>query len=107
MTWAEHLQQLPPNKRWAFSYLILPDQGLPLAIVIRLGKARAVSDGSFKNQFGMAAWVYYNTKTNKLLGSGRLVMPGYPEDQSSYQSKLSGIYGIAATIMEMESFHNL
>jgi len=55
----------------------------------------------------MVAWVYYNDKTNELLGSSKLVMLGYPEDQSSYQSKISGIYGIAATIMEMELFHDL
>jgi len=78
-----------------------------LAIVIQLGKARVVSSGSFKNQFGTAAWVYYNKETNKLLGSSRLVMPGYLEDQSSYQSKLSGIYSIVATIVKMESFHDL
>jgi len=55
----------------------------------------------------MAAWVYYHEETNKLLGSGRLVMPGYLEDQSSYRSKLSRIYSIAATIAEMDSFHDL
>jgi len=55
----------------------------------------------------MAAWVYYDNKTNMLLGSGKLVMPGYPEDQSSYQSEISEIYGIAATIGEMELFHDL
>jgi len=51
--------------------------------------------------------VYYNKETNELLGSGRLVTPGYPEDQSSYRSKLSRIYGITATISKMETFHNL
>jgi len=48
-TWAEHLQQLSTDKRWAFSHLTLLNQGLPLAIAIRLGKARAASNGSFKN----------------------------------------------------------
>ncbi len=69
--------------------------------------ARVVSDGSFKNRFGMAAWVYYNNETNVLLSSDKLVTPGYPEDQSSYQSKISRIYGIVATIVEMELFHDL
>jgi len=69
--------------------------------------ARVVSDSSFKNRFSMAAWVYYDNKTNMLLGSGKLVTPGYPEDQSSYQSKISRIYGIMAIIVEMELFHDL
>jgi len=98
-TWAEHLHQLPTSKQWAFSHLILLDQGLPLAIAIQLGKARVVSNGSLKNRFGMAVWVYYHEETNELLGSSRLVMLGYLEDQSSYRSELSGIYGIAATIV--------
>jgi len=51
--------------------------------------------------------VYYDKETNKLLGSGRLVTPGYLEDQSSYRSELSRIYGIAATIGKMETFHDL
>jgi len=55
----------------------------------------------------MAAWVYYHNETNKTLGSGQLVTPGYPEDQSSYRRELSGLYGIAATITEMASFHDL
>jgi len=53
------------------------------------------------------AWVYYNEEANKLLGSGRLVMPGYLGDRSSYRSKLSRIYGITATIGKMETFHDL
>jgi len=82
----------------AFTNLNLLNQGLPLATAIQLGQARAVSDSSFKNQFGMAAWVYYHEETNETLGSGRLVILGYLEDQSSYRSMLSRLYGIAATI---------
>jgi len=56
----------------------------------------------------MAMWVYYHDKTNETLSSGQLVTPGYPEDQEcSYRSELSGLYGIVATIAEMGSFHDL
>jgi len=55
----------------------------------------------------MAAWVYYHDTTNKTLGSRKLVTPGYLEDQCSYRSKLSGLYGISATIAELALFHDL
>jgi len=81
--------------------------GLPLAAAIQLGTARAVSNGSFKEQFGTAAWVYYDANTNETLGTGKLNTPGYPEDQCSYHSKISGLYGIAVTILELAKFHDL
>jgi len=55
----------------------------------------------------MAAWVFYHRDTNATLGLGKLITPGYPEDQCSYQSKMSGIYGIASTIRELALYHNL
>jgi len=46
----------------------------------------------------MAAWVFYHDITNVTLGSGKLITLGYLEDQCAYRSKLSGLYGIVATI---------
>jgi len=107
-TWEEHLNNLAMDKKWVFTHLNLLDQGKPLATAIWLGQqAREVSHGSFKDSFGMAAWVYYHDKTNETLGSGQLVTLGYPEDQCSYQSEVSGLYGIAAIIAKMGSFHDL
>ena len=106
-TWETHLDNLEEDKRWALTNLDLPADGLPLAVAIQLGTARAVSDGSFKDQFGTAAWVYYDAITNETLGNGRLNTPGYPEDQCSYRSEISGIYGIAVTILELAKFHDL
>jgi len=65
-----------------------------------LGHAKAVSDGSFKEKFGTAAWVFYHAIMNATLGSGKLITPGYPEDKCAYRSELSGLYGIVATIQE-------
>jgi len=67
---------------------------------IQLGQARV-------DCFGMVAWVYYHDDTNETLGSGQLVTLGYPKDQCSYQSELSGLYSITAIIAEMGSFHDL
>jgi len=66
-----------------------------------------VSDSSFKDKFGTAAWVYYDANCNDTLGTGQLNTPGYPEDQCSYCSKISGLYRIAITILELAQFHDL
>jgi len=50
---------------------------------IRTGKAMAVSDGSYRDQHGAAAWtIKSETDMNRLTGAG--LTPGYPEDQSAY-----------------------
>jgi len=51
--------------------------------------------------------VFYHATTNETLGYGQLTTLGYPEDQCSYHSELSGLYGIATTILESAQFHNL
>jgi len=55
----------------------------------------------------MAAWVFYHDITNVTLGSWKLITLGYPEDQCAYQSKLSGLYRIVATIRELATFQDL
>jgi len=107
LTWNKLLINLPQDKQWALSHLDLLDNGLPLSNAIRTGQALAVYNGSFKEKFGTAAWVFYHGDTNATLGSGKLITPGYPEDQCSYWSKLSGIYGITSTIQELALYHDL
>jgi len=55
----------------------------------------------------MAAWVFYHRETNDTLGSRKLITLGYPDNQCSYRSKMSGIYGIASTIRELALYHDL
>jgi hypothetical protein len=70
----------------------------------RAGYVCAVSDGSFKNAHGTAAWII--TISNKCIIKGRSIAPGHPEDQSAYRSELTGLYGIVMTIHHLEKhFH--
>ena len=98
--------QPPKRKKWALANLTLRDNGGPLGEAIRSGQARAVSDGSFKDKFGTAAWVFYHNATNATLGSGTLITPGGQNDQCAYRSELSGIYGIALTLHELASYQD-
>jgi len=65
-----------------------------------------VSNSSFKEKFGMAAWVFYHNKTNATLGNGKLITLGYPDNQCTYQSELSGIYGIVSIIRELSMYQD-
>jgi hypothetical protein len=66
---------------------------------------RAVSDGSFKNQHGTAAWKVIISDSCVI--HGETISPGEPTDQSAYRSELVGIYGIVATIWMLENEHKL
>jgi precorrin-3B methylase len=54
-----------------------------LAATIRQGQAVAVSDGSYKDAFGTAAYVLEGVNSdNRLVGV--LISPGMPDDQTSH-----------------------
>jgi hypothetical protein len=61
---------------------------------IQQGEAIAVSDGSFKDTCGTAAWVIEGESSDGRL-LGKAIAPGGSCDQSPYRSELAGI---AATI---------
>jgi len=53
----------------------------------------AVSDGSFHYQSRSAAWtIEGTTSSHHIVGTGR--MPGMTTDQSTYHSKLFGLWGM-------------
>jgi hypothetical protein len=69
-----------------------------------LGILRAVSDGSFKEGHGTAAWMIVISPTCTIYGV--TVAPGSVDDQSAYRSELTGIYGIAMTIRHLEKHYH-
>ena len=65
-----------------------------------------VSDGSFKEGFGMAAF----TVVCKVPFQHLLVMnmtPGQRDDIDSYCSELRGLYGVVATIEQVVAHHGI
>jgi hypothetical protein len=66
---------------------------------------KAVSDGSFKEKFGTAAWMVF--VNNNCIISGQCVVPGSPDDQSAYRSELTGLYGIVSTIWYLQQKFNV
>jgi hypothetical protein len=83
--------------RWAVERFAVADGGRTLAEAIRRGRAIAVSDGSYKDDFGTAAYVLEGeTAANRIVCA--LATPGIPEDQSSFRSELAGLYGIVMMV---------
>jgi len=69
----------------------------------------AISDGSFKDEKGTAAWIIEGSNADIRLVS-HWHTPGQPEDHSSFRSELAGIVGVLYTLtfwppaMEQPSF---
>ena len=68
-----------------------------MAEAIENGTCVAVSDGSFKEEFGTAAWSIQGPTEVHLL-TGSCIVPGHAKDQSAYRSELAGLYAIIIMI---------
>jgi hypothetical protein len=97
MTIQEILAQQNALDRWAVLDISVVDQGLILAQGILAGEVMAVSDGSFKDQYGTSGFVLQGS--NRQLGAiGVNAVPGNQDEHSSYRSELAGISGSLAII---------
>jgi hypothetical protein len=95
------LQALPPLD-WAVLDYFFPDDGQTVAEGIISGSATAVSDRSFKSQFGTSGFVIRGD--NRRLGAIWVnAVPGLPDEHSLYTSKLVGISGSLAIIYAVDT----
>ena len=67
--------------------------GTTIAEAIHKGSAIAVSDGSYKNQFGTSAYVLESDTSDHCVVAVNVVL-GDRQTQSPFQSKLAGLYRI-------------
>ncbi len=106
MTWQEFINQLPTKHKATFQHLTLKDEGHPIVQAIMSSHAIVVSDGSFKDAQGTAAWMFYDHCDPKTsLGEGVITTPGARTAQGSYRSKLARIYGIITTVNALLNYH--
>ena len=96
-TLAGALDLLPASDRWAVQHLYSADEGRSIAKEIIKGTAIAVSDGSYKDNFGTSAFIFHAPTTGARL-TGRNCIPGAPEDQSAHRSEVGGIVGMAVAL---------
>jgi hypothetical protein len=100
------------SAHWCFANLIIPqDDGYFLATAIRDHAAsaetlKAVSDGSFKNCYGTAAWVLSCPLSPQQI-TGQVVVPGAAHDHSSYRSELAGVYAALLVVSRLCRFFDV
>jgi Reverse transcriptase (RNA-dependent DNA polymerase) len=80
--------QQPKNNLWLDMTVWSEGDEAALARDILIGKAVAVSDGSFKDGFGTASAVIISTSGKQRVD---VVTPGVQQDQCSYRSELAGL----------------
>ena len=82
-----------PKIKWAVQSCTMMDGGATVAEAIWNGQAIAVSDGSYKDHFGTAAYVLEgDTDDHHIVAV--MVVPGDHHSQSPFCSELVGLYGI-------------
>jgi hypothetical protein len=105
-TFLQHLSRLDPEEHWCFDYLDMTDDRYIMAEAIKQGNAIAVSDGSFQDQYGPAAWVLEGDSSSGRI-SGAVTAPGNAKDQSAYRSELTGIYSIMMCTKNLCEYFNI
>lgn len=65
-----------------------------------------MSDGSYKDTYGTAAWVITSPITSHSL-SGQVIVPGSMDTHSSYRSELAGIYSSILISVKLCKFFDI
>lgn len=106
MTLADIFALMPPSDRWAIDGFHADDEGNVLADGIIRKEATAVSDGSFKCSIGTSGFVLRGSGRS-LAAIGDNVVPGNPDEQSSYRSELAGISGVLVILDAVCKRHDI
>jgi len=98
----------PMEAFWGQQQCLLMEEGDKEMLIhaIHSGTVVAVSNGSFKDWAGAAAWTIEGAMVaNRIVGNG--LTPGEPEDQSAYRSELFGLWGIFASLKQLSDTNNI
>jgi exonuclease III len=101
------VQQLDESEKWAIDFLETPEGTLIMAEIIRAGKCVGVTDASYKNGCGTAAFILVGLDDDH--GAIRAVnqVPGPITDGNSYRCEITGIYGILLLIRLICLLHDI
>jgi hypothetical protein len=88
----DHVEVMGDCSAWAFS---------------RQHALYGVSDGSYKDNFGTAAFVVGVVDHLQVCVRGRVVTPGSRDEQNAYRSELAGIYAITVIHWALCEFFNV
>ena len=106
-TLAEHIASVEMGLSWALSTRLLPAVGAGIAAALQEGKCIGVSDGSFKAQFGTAAWILVDSTNPALELRGNCIVPGRPSDQSAFRSEVAGLFSLCHMVRIICEYYNI
>jgi len=90
---------IPFNREWALDLTVQGNLNQLLREVTH-GSGLGVSDGSYRDGRGAAAWVVEGCDgRNRLLG--QICTPGLDTDHSSFRSELAGLYSLLFTLWHL------
>jgi hypothetical protein len=103
----EYILSTPYASRWCITNALeYSDEGRHFSDSIQKKSAIAISDGSFKEGKGSAAWVLEgNTSLHRITGCA--YAPGGPKEQSAYRSELVGLLALVTMIQAITTFHGI
>jgi hypothetical protein len=90
---------------WCTDDLVVAPDCTELVLGTKAGLT-AISDGSFKNTWGTAAWTIGITEHKQYI-SGQVVCPGGADAHSSYRSELTGLYVILAIMNHFCEYYQI
>jgi hypothetical protein len=95
------------NDTWAIAKLHCPRKGANIAAAMIKGTAVAVCDGSYKDLFGTAGYVFqhWDSKEERVIGAH--VTPGHSSEINPYRSKLGGILALVVVAEAIATFHDV
>jgi hypothetical protein len=92
--------------QWCMHRIQVQQEGQRLLDALQEGTVMAVSDGSYKDTYGTAAWTIGDQDEFSIL-SGRVVCPGTDDDHNLYRSELAGIYAITAIMNKLCEYYQI
>jgi hypothetical protein len=95
------------SQAWVFENIQIQGDLASLAQSIRQGTCACITDGSFKDSHGTAAWKILDFATPEHVMEGQVVTPGHPYQQDAYCSELSGLYASVIAINAISKYFQI
>jgi Reverse transcriptase (RNA-dependent DNA polymerase) len=95
------------SQAWVFENVQFQGSCVSIAQSIRQGTCSCVTDGSFKEQHGTAAWKIVDLDKPDHAIEGQVVTPGFPHQQDAYRSELSGLYASVMAINALTTYFDI
>ena len=106
LSFSHFISQLAPDSKWAVEQFSSTDYGFTVAQAITNHSCIAVSDGSFKSDYGTASWVLEGPEPSGRI-VGDTIVPGSAAAQCAYRSELTGLYSIAVMVHCLSTYYKI